>query len=464
MESVRIAASSSDQGTETRVDDADFIKLRDCWASQLKAASLGVAPERRSELNAGSPLSALVELIRSTGAKTGPRFATAAQKMQVYAGSFQLSLWPDSVAPDHDGASKRIAKVLGEAREGDAADWGSLFIRYAWEEDREGLLDIIRGWSPREQDKAIKERFLRAANTERLGAHAGEEIIQPKPVPKKGEGWAEALAIIETEALERTGSLDLSDVQIGIMPEQVAHLTWLERIDISGTDIASLGWLAPLERVEFLNISHTKITSLDAPVSCRSVTQLVCPHTGITDLDGLRRYANLVSLNCDFTLIKSLEGVEACEALNSLSCAHTGVRRLYSLTKLTELTELNVSHTDVQDIAGIEKLVNLRTFICSRSRIRSLAGIEGCNELRVLEAEHNALDSLDHLADLIRLRHVKLNFSHVAHDSEQFWLTPRQPGVFFVKGSVGDLPDELFSTDSRDDCFPRMKRHFQRRA
>lgn len=201
--------------------DADFISLRDCWASQLKAALRAAPPDHRAALRKESPLHGLVELLRATATRPGPRFYNAATKMHSFAAGFGVSLWPIGGPPDHQGASARIAAALGEVREGDAPDMGSLFARYAWEEHHAAMIDIIKRWTPEGRGEEIKRRFLE-------GDTQAEASLQSEAFRGSragdAEGWREALQLIAVEEDERSGSLDLSDLPIKEMPEQIARL------------------------------------------------------------------------------------------------------------------------------------------------------------------------------------------------------------------------------------------------
>jgi Leucine-rich repeat (LRR) protein len=67
--------------------------------------------------------------------------------------------------------------------------------------------------------------------------------------------------IIECEE-NRSKSLDLSKLGLTSVPEEIAHLFWLEQLNLSNNDIRKISNLEKLEKLKVIGLSTNQIQKL----------------------------------------------------------------------------------------------------------------------------------------------------------------------------------------------------------
>jgi internalin A len=77
------------------------------------------------------------------------------------------------------------------------------------------------------------------------------------------EGLNEAMARIEQARLDSSKMLDLNDLELGVLPEEIASLTTLVDLYLGGNGLEALpDWLSSLTNLKFLHLDRNQLTSL----------------------------------------------------------------------------------------------------------------------------------------------------------------------------------------------------------
>ncbi len=268
-------------------------------------------------------------------------------------------------------------------------------------------------------------------------------------------GYEVALARIAEEAEARTGRLDLSNLRLTALPDALRdvphlrelsclnnpinrphglqHCTDLQNLICTNTQITSLDWLQQCTTLKNLYIAGTPITSLDGLQQCTALQGLYIADTPITSLDGLQHCTVLQNLFCPFTPITSLDGLQYCTALQSLSCNFAPTTNLNGLQHCTNLQSLICSYTEIANLNGLQHCTSLQTVYCGNTRISDLTPLEACYDLRELHATR----------------------THIKAYPVNFWRRTALKRVTIT--SLADVPPEILSDYSDDNCLPRLR-------
>jgi internalin A len=98
-----------------------------------------------------------------------------------------------------------------------------------------------------------------------------------------------ARARIAWEAKWRTGSLDLSLLRLEVLPEELAGLTALQKLDCSNTQVTDLAPLAGLTALQTLDCSSTEVADLAPLAELTALQTLNCSRCPLRSLPAVIR-------------------------------------------------------------------------------------------------------------------------------------------------------------------------------
>lgn len=153
----------------------------------------------------------------------------------------------------------------------------------------------------------------------------------------------EAKQRVAAEARSRTGLLDLSGLNLRLLPDDVRALDHLVSLNCSDTLISDLGVVARLARLKNLNVSNTKVIDLSPISVLTSLQVLECSLCRVADLGPLGRLKALVTLDCSYTKMSDLAPLASATALRRLFCRGTLISDLGALRPLPALEHLDCS-------------------------------------------------------------------------------------------------------------------------
>lgn len=122
--------------------------------------------------------------------------------------------------------------------------------------------------------------------------------------------------------------------------EQLKQIVYLQELDCSNAQLATLNPLRQLKHLQVLDCSSTNILSLEPLNSMTSLLKLSCYNTHVSTLKPLRKLVNMRVLHCSMTDIDRLDYLKGMSHLQELNCNSTYVKTLRPLKKLKKMSLL----------------------------------------------------------------------------------------------------------------------------
>ena len=183
------------------------------------------------------------------------------------------------------------------------------------------------------------------------------------------EAYAEARRRIK--AWRQGEELDLSIWDLERIPSEIAKLTKLERLKVTGDQVG--------EKLPLWDLS---------PLSgLRELVVLDCSKTQVSNLGPLAGLSNLLTLEFSGPQISDLGPLSGLTNLESLSCSHTQVSDLGPLAGLKNLQELYCSGRQISDLRPLEGLSSLQSLNCRNTPVSDLGPLAGLSALQDLTAQ-----------------------------------------------------------------------------
>ncbi|EAY25028.1 leucine-rich repeat domain-containing protein [Microscilla marina] len=118
---------------------------------------------------------------------------------------------------------------------------------------------------------------------------------------------------------------------------QLKQIIYLQELDCSNAQLATLTPLSQLKYLQVLDCSSTNILSLEPLQQMTSLLKLSCYNTHVSSLKPLRKLVNMRVLHCSMTDIDRLDYLKGMHLLQELNCNSTYVKTLRPLRKLKKL-------------------------------------------------------------------------------------------------------------------------------
>jgi internalin A len=271
------------------------------------------------------------------------------------------------------------------------------------------------------------------------------------------DGQAIANQRIETEARDRTGFLDLSQLGLTELPEALFGLTHLRRLHL-GWHLVERdgGW----DHDFGSNDPKNRFGGLDRLEALRDLTALQtldCSATQVSDLAPLAGLTALQTLACSETQVSDLAPLAGLTALQTLDCSWCRqVSDLAPLAGLTALQTLDCSHTQVSDLAPLAGLTALQTLHCFRTQVSDLAPLAGLTALQTLYCSHTKVSDLAPLAGLTVLQTLNCCNCPQLSVPDAIWRLPALTRVWMHQTDVAGIPTEELSQERFDNCLPSV--------
>jgi len=301
-------------------------------------------------------------------------------------------------------------------------------------------------------------------------------------------------------ALTKLTSLNLSGNRIGDEGiRSLAALTGLTSLNLSDNGIGNRGIsaLAAFTNLTSLNLTYNSIGSegTRALATLTNLTSLDLSGSGIGDegAKALAALCNLISVDLSDNSI-GVEGAKALAALPNLTSLNLsgnsiGVEGARALAALTNLTNLNLSNNDIgaagaRALAALPNLTSLNLSdngigadgamtLAALPKLTSLdlsgnsIGDEGAvalatlTRLTSLNLDDNSITSVTPFLMLTRLQSIKLSNNQIEDITENFWFKPLLNRVILYEAKLGDVPAEVLSSATNDNCLQRLQAHLR---
>ncbi|WP_165253289.1 leucine-rich repeat domain-containing protein [Paludisphaera soli] len=294
---------------------------------------------------------------------------------------------------------------------------------------------------------------LHLGRTWAIDGHAAEATtdIEPNRI-EHGLGRLVRLTSLRKISVEGSRLSDLSPL---------AGLASLQSLDCGGTQVADLSPLAGLASLQSLDCTNTQVADLSPLAGLASLQSLDCTSTQVADLSPLAGLASLQSLDCTSTQVADLSPLAGLASLQSLACTNTQVADLSPLAGLASLQSLACGGTQVADLSPLAGLAWLQSLACGGTQVADLSPLAGLAWLQSLDCRSTQVADLSPLAGLAWLQSLDCTNTRVEILQRQIVMLPRLARFTLSAPDLREIPAEVLSVSSGDDCLERLRVHFR---
>ena len=258
-----------------------------------------------------------------------------------------------------------------------------------------------------------------AARLRRRGGPAAEVPDQPRPP----DGFS------------------IEEVRRRIVAGQAIPPDWLRfvnRLDLSGTDLADARPLAALTNLRSLQLIATPVSDLAPLTALTSLQSLRLGGTQVRDVAPLTALTRLQSLDLNSTQVSDLAPLAALTSLQWLNLSGTQVSDVAPLAALTSLEDLDLEGTRVSDVAPLTTLTRLRILNFQHTRISDVAPLAALTSLGSLYLNGTQVSDVAPLAALSNLQSLDLRATQVNNVAPLATLTGLQ-SLYLSGTQVNDV-------------------------
>lgn len=189
-----------------------------------------------------------------------------------------------------------------------------------------------------------------------------------------------------------------------------AHNT-LRSLALPSCSISSVSELAPLTGLEILDLSGNTLRNL-APLSgMTALKELYLGNNAVTSLDALSTLTSLEVLDVSYNTVSTLSPIFGLKGtLRELYAGNNQLGNILGISDLTKLTNLDLSYNNLSDVKMLTALTELYQLNLSNNAIPTISGLETMSKLRLLDVSYNQITELPAFAPDCEL--VSIDFSH----------------------------------------------------
>ncbi len=262
---------------------------------------------------------------------------------------------------------------------------------------------------------------------------------------------------------------ELTVPENALLLDDLRHLTYLEKLTVTGREISDLSFLTGMTRLKELTLNNCRLGGADLSVikGLPALETLNMSGCSISSLAFLENAPALKHLNLSINAIGNLTPLATVPTLQTLDLHSNAISDLSALGGLTELTvldvsenvlssiapiggctkltTLNVAENKIGDITAVQKLTALTEFKANKNIIASCAPLANCTELRTVDLSNNQLVDISPLATLVKM--TEFRFANNAVTALPEW--PGSAALVTVDGSYNQL-SSLTALDKLD--------------
>jgi internalin A len=248
-----------------------------------------------------------------------------------------------------------------------------------------------------------------------------------------GNDWT---PIINKEATQKTGTLNLSNYNLSSIPKSILGMHWLHSLILSNNQIEDISLIGTLKNLESIYLSNNRITDASSLnglpklsyldlnnnrlSQSRTTAGFFAPElrflylkqnsiSFIPDLSGL---TNLKELDLSNNNINEIKGLENLVNLGVLNLSDNKIKKIENLQTLTALTDLRLSGNSIESITGLDALENLKTLDLYKNQVSVIGGLGKNTKLGFLGLSSNKINVLENISHLQSLESL-----YIAHNN-----------------------------------------------
>ncbi len=189
----------------------------------------------------------------------------------------------------------------------------------------------------------------------------------------------------------------------------------LRELDVSNKPVSDVSFLANFTFLEKLNLSKTQVKDLSPIKDLKRLKELNLAGSKVDTLLYLKDLINLEVLDISGLQIYSLENIAGLVKMRELTCGENKLTNLEPLRDMAMLEELDISlNYAIKDVAPITGLVTLEKLRLKKVAIGSLEPLTGLVNLVYLDCFNAGISDLSPLSKLPKLMHLDISHNSVS--------------------------------------------------
>lgn len=185
----------------------------------------------------------------------------------------------------------------------------------------------------------------------------------------------------------------------------------LETLDLSGCSLSpeDLELIGALPLLETLRLSGCGLTNIAPLAALVDLSELDLSNNSISDINALSGMKYLRLLDLRSNAVSSLESLKHAAKLQRLDISENNIPSLAPLSDCSQLEKLVADDNHISDIGVVAKMPKLAAFSASHNRIFNASPFAACTALTRLELADNELTNIDVIAEMPQLSYLDVS-------------------------------------------------------
>lgn len=209
-------------------------------------------------------------------------------------------------------------------------------------------------------------------------------------------------------------SLDLSGLEIQIIPKEIQNLYWLKKLNLSNNQIVFIENLGNLLDLETLDLHSNEIQEIQGIDELFNLKVLDLSNNKLTNIEKLLFLNQLENLRLANNEIEMISGLNTLVNLKELNLGSNNISKIVNLSNLGNLKILILFSNAIKKIEGLETLRNLKILVLSKNSILKIEGLENQKKLKELYLWGNSIEKIEGLDQLEILEILDLSSNNLS--------------------------------------------------
>ena len=192
--------------------------------------------------------------------------------------------------------------------------------------------------------------------------------------------------------------LTITDCSISDSPEQIAALPALQKLTISGTTLSTIADLEKAQNLTFLDLSRNAIGDLTPLTGMKNLETLLLDNNAISDITPLSTMPQLTRVSLSHNIISSMAPLASCPNLTEVTLAYNMIDAVTAVDQLPELKLLDLSSNQLSDPGKLSECPSLERLYLSGNTLTDLSSLSTLTKLMELDISHNEVSVLPSFA------------------------------------------------------------------